>query len=137
MVNGSGVVLVLGDGQPHEIRFTNNRLIDVEENFGSFDAMRVALDIQPVKTARYLLWIATGKATTLEATGELMDGVGSREIVTALTTAFDKAFGVAASAAAADEPDPTPGPQGPTPSTIYVPSPSVTASPPTSPALSN
>lgn len=71
-INASGHTVTLADG-PHQVRFTVNRLIAVEEYFGSFAALAPASETRPVATLRTLLCIGIGGATE-ESVGDLMDG---------------------------------------------------------------
>lgn len=102
-----GVPVELADG-PHVLRFNINRLIEVEEHFGGFDAMQQALDTKPISASRYLVWASIGGEFTLEQVGELLDGVAFKPIIEALAQALAQAFSGSAVSEGTAGSDPTP-----------------------------
>lgn len=102
-LNAAGVVVQLADG-PHVLKFDTNRLINVEEHFGSFTLVQDQLKQSPLSTNRRLLYEGFGRELALEEIGTLMDGISMKSI--------DKAVGEALVEAMPptdpDEVDPTP-----------------------------
>jgi hypothetical protein len=100
-LNGGGKVVQLLDG-PHVVKFTTNRLIDCEDEFGSLDGVLAGLNAKPFRSTRFLLWVLLGKDRSLDDVGELIDLRNLKPVADALSAALGEAVGADA---AADEPE--------------------------------
>lgn len=102
-LNAPGRNLVI-DGKPVTLRFTVNRLMEVEHRYGSIDKAAKEMQKQPLLAARTLLWIGTGKMTaTEEEFGDLDIEPGLGKAVQWVGEAFAEAIGASGETAA----DPT------------------------------
>lgn len=82
--------MALADGN-HTVRFTVNSLIAADEYFGGLPEMFEAMKTHRLRSARALLFLA-GVAPSLEAAGDLMEGVALGDVLTAEAEALSDAL---------------------------------------------
>ncbi len=113
-LNAPGRTLTI-DGEPVNVLFTVNRLIAVEEKYGSLEEAGKTMGTDPLKAGRFLLWIGTGKVTeTEEEFGDLDIQPGLAAAIELVSQAFMESVG-AAGTVAVDPTQPATGPiPGPT-----------------------
>lgn len=96
-LNASGRTVTLKGG-PVTLVFTTDRLIEVENRFGSIAAAERVITDKPTTAARYFLWIGSGRQVGTGAeipeseVGPLMDGTRTPRILNAVTEAINDAL---------------------------------------------
>lgn len=96
-LNASGRTVTLKGG-PVTVKYTVDRLIEIEDRFGSLPAGGEAVDTRSASAGRFLLWIGTGKEVgtgapiTEDTVGPLMDGVPLRKILGVINDAIRDAL---------------------------------------------
>lgn len=91
-VNAPGRTITLPGG-PINIRFSINRLIAVEERYGSLAAAQDAIVLTPATSTRFLMWVGSGSEGTEEQVGDRIDGAPLPELMSELRKAFSEAIG--------------------------------------------
>jgi hypothetical protein len=113
-LNGAGKVVELLDG-PIVVKFDVNRLIEIEEEYGSLPLLFAALEGGPmVKTIRFLLWVALDRQVPLKDVGARMAGQPVQQLAEPIIAALGEAVGAS--------PDAEPAPADPTPELVLTPS---------------
>jgi len=107
-LNGAGCTVTLADG-PHDVRFTINNFILLEDAFGGLEGLDGALKTRPFRTTRTLLWAGLGGGSSEEEVGLLLEGVDLPVIIEALTSAVEAAVGADATPAETNGAGPTKG----------------------------
>ncbi len=101
MATATGAVAFEADGVAHVMRFTTNRLCNLEDRT-KMSTIEVATELAlgrdqhlgvSASTLRALVWAGLGNAdTTLAQAGDLVDAVGAKHMVAIVIEAFDAAF---------------------------------------------